>query len=339
MNRRELRSALDVATGVVKAHDTRRRELRQLQQRLHSTSGELRSWSRQANVQGFGVALRTKGNVRTRELVLKVYVTKKRPLEDVEHPIPRTIRIPGVRGRVPIDVEEIGEVRLHAPQLGWQRPASPGYSVGPAGTGAGTFGCLVRRYSEPESLFMLSSCHVLTGDGALDVGAPIAQPAPMDGSGARNPIATLDSYVPIAYQADGYPNRVDAAIARITDASAVVPALAGLDAPRGVNTAVRAGMRVRLSGRSSGVTTGVVRDADFRIVVDYPLPGGGTTPVGFSDQVLCDQFAREGDSGAAVIDADGNIVGLHCLGSRTVSVFNKIENVLSELNCWVVNVR
>jgi hypothetical protein len=184
----------------------------------------------------------------------------------------------------------------------------------------------------------LSNFHVLTGNGRFGKETKIFQPSPSDGPTLGLTFATLLDWVPINYQTAGYPNRVDAAIARVLDSASVTSSIHGLNAPVGVNQVITERMPVQIVGSQSDPGRGTVTDPDCRLIVDYPLPQGGTIPVGFSDQVLCTRYSVQGDSGSAVLDSAKNVVGLHFMGSDEWSAFNKIDNVMAALDLRLVTV-
>ncbi len=95
-------------------------------------------------------------------------------------------------------------------------------------------------------------------------------------------------------------------------------------------------MKVQKTGRTTDHTIGIIRDIDFRATISYRNQGGGTVRVGFRDQVLCSRYTSDGDSGSAVLNLSGKVVGLHFAGSATASVFNKIGNVLDAMNLEIV---
>jgi len=72
------------------------------------------------------------------------------------------------------------------------------------------------------------------------------------------------------------------------------------------------------------------------MALNYKKPGGGSGRVGLQDLVLCTRFTDGGDSGSAVLDMNKRIVGLHFAGSPSSSIFNKINNVLTQLDIDVV---
>lgn len=114
-------------------------------------------------------------------------------------------------------------------------------------------------------------------------------------------------------------------------AADAVSAIRLIGIPKGVNTAVKRDMQVQKTGRTTDYTIGVVKDVNYRTALNYSKPGGGRGRVGFKDQVLCTRFTAGGDSGSAVCNMKGEIVGLHFAGSPSSSVFNKIANVLAAL--------
>ncbi len=62
-----------------------------------------------ANVVGIGVGLRQRGGVRTREVALVVMVSQKVPRAQLR---PADV-IPAELDGVPVDVQEVGEIRVH----------------------------------------------------------------------------------------------------------------------------------------------------------------------------------------------------------------------------------
>ncbi len=95
-------------------------------------------------------------------------------------------------------------------------------------------------------------------------------------------------------------------------------------------------MQVQKTGRTTDYTVGVIQDIDYRLPLDYKRPGGGTGRVGLRDQVLCTRYTDAGDSGSAVLNMQGKVVGLHFAGSPSTSIFNRIQDVLDALKIEVV---
>ncbi len=124
----------------------------------------------------------------------------------------------------------------------------------------------------------------------------------------------------------GRTNLVDAGIAEPIREDAVSPDVLEIG---GISGAVEAeiGMRVRKSGRTSGLTTGRVTAIDGVVRVDY----GGPHAV-FRRQVVSDLVSKGGDSGSVVVDGSRRAVGLLFAGSAVSSLLNPIDAVLKELD-------
>ncbi|HEY8416666.1 MAG TPA: hypothetical protein VIK93_01380 [Limnochordales bacterium] len=253
---------------------------------------------------------------------------------------------------------------LMQPRTARMRPAPPGVSIGHVGISAGTFGAVVRD-AETGELLILSNNHVLANqtdgaDGRAAVGDAILQPGPYDGGNvARDVIGHLVRYVPVraaagppacpiarrAQQAvnavlrlvlpgyrvqlvrlDEADNLVDGAVARPVAAAAVTPVILDVGPVRGVAEA-QLGMKVKKSGRTTGLTTGEVTALGATVTVAL---GGGVT-ARFSDQVVTTPLAQPGDSGSLVLDETNRAVGLLFAGSEQATICNRIQNVLEAL--------
>jgi hypothetical protein len=220
------------------------------------------------------------------------------------------------------------------------RPAIPGFGLGHLNVTVGTFGCLVRKRGNPAALYILSNSHVLADEGVGQIGDKIIQPGDADGGASpADVIAELAEWAPFQFTATGYPNLVDAAIAKVKQARLVTSAVRLIGVPKGTSRTVRRGMRVQKTGRTTDYTTGVIKDINYRLALTYKKPGGGSGRVGLRDQVLCTRYTAGGDSGSAVFNSSGKIVGLHFAGSPSTSIFNRIENVLAALDIEVVTTR
>ncbi|MBE0476688.1 MAG: hypothetical protein IBX62_06315 [Coriobacteriia bacterium] len=236
------------------------------------------------------------------------------------------------------------------------RPAPGGVSVGHVAVTAGTLGCLVRRGGE---ILILSNNHVLAVSNAASPGDTILQPGPYDGgSDPGDAIALLDAFVPIrlaegpsscplaagaaralnalarlfgsdtrlrAVSLAAPENLVDAALGAPLDPSLVSPEILGVGTPQGAASG-ELGMRVRKSGRTTGLTEGRIEQVDVTVDVTY-----GERTARFADQLMAGAMSAGGDSGSVVLDGTGAAVGLLFAGSETSTIVNRIENVLTAL--------
>jgi hypothetical protein len=281
---------------------------------------------------GVGIGERITDGRLTGETALKLYVRRKLP----KRQLTAIHRLPTAYRGLPIDVEEIGQIRPlldTADPRAIRTPAQPGCSVGFEYPGnqqfmAGTIGALVR--DSAKDLCILSNSHVLAFEGKLPLGSPIYQCGLLDLPTGAQPrqIASLSQFAPL-----NVPNlRVDAAIAKLTSPGLAVPEILGIGKPKGTATA-QANMSVHKMGRTTGYSVGLVMNTDTNITVDYDT--GSYT---FFDQIIISSqdgsvFCDTGDSGALVVDrASGNAVGLLCAASATHGIVNHIEFVMSALN-------
>jgi len=317
---------------------------------LVSTREELHA---RANVVATGIGYKVSDGVRTDELAIVCSVVEKVPATALAT---RDLVPPSVGG-FPTDVVATGEIRaLRTPTERW-RPVPGGVSAGHERITAGTLGCIVHRGDE---LLLLSNNHVFacTNDGAP--GDAILQPGPIDGGTAADRIATLDRFVRIAMAGEesscalakgvastlnalarlagsnarlravsqsSAANLVDAATARPDDPSQISEEILGIGRIGGQGTA-ELGMRIRKSGRTTGLTVGEIEQVDVTVDVGY-----GTDRIArFSDQLMAGPMSQGGDSGSAVVDLGNNIVGLLFAGSETSTLVNRIEHVFAGLD-------
>jgi hypothetical protein len=296
-----------------------------------------RDWVHGSGVQGLGIGDKLTHGEPTGELALRVYVEKKKPTANVDHPVPKVVVVPGV-GEGITDVIELGRI---VPELFTERvrPAMPGSGLGHTAVTVGTFGCLVRKKGDANGLYVLSNAHVLANEGIAVPGDGILQPGSVDGGTVdEDSFARLSDFVPFEFTETSFPNLVDAAIAKVRRRTWAGPKLRILDiAPAGVSKTVRRGMHIKKVGRTTDYTTGVIADVHLRLALKYHRRSGpGRGRVGFRDQVLCTRYSAGGDSGSVILNSNDKIVGLHFAGAASGSVFNRITHVLELLDIEVV---
>ena len=331
---KDLLLALDLITAPELPHI-----VRGFQAEAVKIQAKAKPWVMGKGIQGIGIAEKISDGEKLGVLAIKVYVAKKLPKSKVEDLVPKDLCVPGVEARIATDVQEIGVVTKE-PNTIRVRPGYPGFGLGHVKIKVGTFGCLVRKKSDPNTLYILSNSHVLADEGTGSVGDPVIQPGAYDGGTApADAVAELSQWVPFNFTSAGFTNTVDAAIAKVKNKASVTSAIRLLGVPAGVNMRIRRAMRVQKTGRTTDYTQGIIQDINYRMALDYKRPDGGTGRVGFQDLVLCTRFTDGGDSGSAVLDMKKKVVGLHFAGSPSSSIFNKIGNVLSLLDIAVVTTK
>lgn len=307
-----------------------------------------------ANVVATGIGYKVSDGERTGQIGIICSVTEKVPASALS----ASDVIPKELGGFATDVVATGPFRaLALPTERW-RPALGGVSIGHTSVTAGTLGCLVRR---GDQIFILSNNHVLADCNAAAPGDAILQPGPIDGGTSADRIATLERFVPMAMagQQDSTcalaeavasalnalarafgsnarlravserstVNLIDAAIARPDDPALVSAEILGIGPIAGVARA-ELGIAVRKSGRTTGLTAGEIEQVDVTVDVGY----GSGRVARFADQLMAGRMSQGGDSGSAVLDDAGNIVGLLFAGSESTTLINRIEHVFAGLD-------
>ncbi len=314
------------------------------------------------NVVGVGVGYKESLEASTGapKLGVVVLVRHKIPENELEaHNV-----VPKDLDGVVTDVIEVGDLRL----LGRTErgvPAQPGVSIGHYKITAGTFGAVVKDRQTGEPL-ILSNNHVLANgtngrDNRAKLGDPILLPGPHDGGTLENDVVgKLYRFKPVTkvltqsscakaaaaeFWANAFcqlvaprysvkllrrassENTIDAALAKPVDPNRLNPQILDVGPVRGVAEA-EVGMPVIKSGRTTGVTTGTVKAVNATVQVDM---GDGDEAV-FHDQIIATPMSQGGDSGSLVLDNQRRAIGLLFAGSDKTTVFNKIQNVMEELD-------
>lgn len=328
---RDLMIALEMLTEGADAALPRSIRTESLESASEALREKTHGWTMGPGIQGVGIGEKITERKKTQELVLKVYVKEKKPKSECRNPVPTQVRVPEI-GALPTDVEEIGEVEVEVFRSR-VRPAMPGCGLGHLGVTVGTFGCVVRKRSRDGALYVLSNSHVLANEGIAAIGDKIVQPGRADGGKLPGDVlGTLAEFVPFQFTSTGFPNLVDAAIAKVPKSRVIKQIrILGIQ-PAGVSRTVRRGMRVKKVGRTTDLTIGEVRDVNYRLALNYKKTPTRRGRAGLRDQVLCTRYTAGGDSGSAVLNTRNNIVGLHFAGSPSTSIFNKIRNVFRLLD-------
>jgi len=333
----ELREALEIVAEGARARisENRKRELfgSRYKQRMNAIRAKHRKWVGAWSVQGIGVAAKKKKGQKTGELAIVVFVDAKQARAKLRHPVPRSFHLPGL-GRIKTDVWPIGELVKHDfPNR--VRPAMPGCSIGHKGLGSeGTLGLVVRKKdgNDPH-LYVLSNSHVLALDGLGRRGDAVLQPGRGDAIGHRhNKIAELAAWVRFDFRTQGFPNEVDAAIARVTRKKYVSKKIRLINrTPIRCSAVIREGMHVHKVGRTTDDFGGKVLCEHVKVWLRHSQTTKKSAYIGFDDQVLCERYASPGDSGSAVLNDNDEVIGLHAAGTDSTCSFNRIDRVFELL--------
>lgn len=277
------------------------------------------------NVTGLGVGYKIIQGRRTDAVCLRVYVSRKVPETDLQ---PSEVLPREVEG-IPVDViEAVFEIQPNgtSPDDHQERhdPLLGGISVGNLDTGhTGTLGGWAVDNSSGE-LLILGNWHVLCGGLDCAVEDRLVQPGPGDGGSESDAVARLRRWA--------LTELVDAAVGRLTGNRALLQRALGLGPVSDVREPVL-GLPVKKSGRTTGVTTGIIADEQASLVV-HGYPDGPRT---FHNQIVIesnnnDDVSQPGDSGSFWLDEANWLVGLHFAGSPGRAGANRMLAVLDALN-------
>ncbi len=310
------------------------------------------------NVVATGIGYKTSGGKKTGELCIVCSVGLKVAAASLDE----NELIPPFMDGIPTDVKPVGLIRALQSPTGRFRPAPGGVSTGHIHVSAGTLGCLVRK---GDKVLILSNNHVLANSNQAQRGDIIIQPGLHDGgSVSTDHIASLTEFVPIHFEnersrrlfASGLTglynffarlsgsrsrlysrkgsqpeNLVDCAIAEPVDPEDVKNEI--LEAGKITGTACGTlDMKVKKSGRTTGLTTGVVEQVDVTVRVNF---GAGKTAL-FTDQLMTGAMSQGGDSGSVVLNEKNEVVGLLFAGSTTTTIINRIQNVIKLLDVELI---
>ena len=291
------------------------------------------------NVMGIGLGRKLVKGKLTDVPCVRFYVERKLDKQAIS----KEFMLPQRIGQVATDVIASGRFWAYAgasKERSLLRPARPGCSIGFAFTGAqsgnimaGTFGAVVESGGKR---FILSNNHVLAHENALPLGSTIFQPGLLDKNTPQtDKIGKLSKFVTLE---TANPNHVDCAIAEILEnnlvSPTVMPKVNKLKSGQPVVATV--GMRVEKTGRTTGYTSGTIRDISANVKVGYDL---GTLT--FEDQIIIvggtKSFSDAGDSGSLIVEQKSKRpVGLLFAGSDSHTIANHIEDVLQQLNVSIV---
>ncbi|WP_102796204.1 trypsin-like serine protease [Bowmanella denitrificans] len=327
MNRSTRKKLNKVTRMLCEGKDAKGLTSRDRQQAAHLQHGHA-AWLEQANVQGLAVDTKKVAFQDTGQPCIQVYVDKKRPVHELSEPIPQKLQLED-GSEVPLDVQEIGQLQLHNQLELPQRPVFAGLSVASIHRYPGTIGLIVQSINTPGDKYILSCAHVLSPFSDQQ-DKRVLQPAPQDFSQAEHDFTVADyvASIPLYFSTSGYPNRFDAALAKLRPGVDVLAELPYIGALNGVSAQIRHQAMVRMVGKVSGFSSGTVLNNNFYARLPYYNGNGQKFQAGFRELVLCSRYAQPGDSGAAIVGPGGRLLGIHMAGSNSHSVFCRILPVL-----------
>lgn len=292
------------------------------------------------------------------KLTAIIMVEKKLPLSALK---PEDIIANKIHS-LPTSVLQVGHIKaLAKARTDKWRPAPGGVSIGHYQITAGTLGYAVKEKGSEVPL-ILSNNHVIANSNKAKLGDKILQPGPYDGGTSEDQIGYLFRFVEIDFgedEPDSCPfaetyikignrlsklfkskqviftkkinaqaiNYVDAALAMPVNQSLLTNDILEIGQVVGTREPF-IGMKVRKSGRTTGLLSSTIKLLHATLTVDY---GEGRKAV-FQDQIVTGYMSAGGDSGSLGVDGTSNkAFGLLFAGSSQTTIFNPIDKVIDAL--------
>jgi hypothetical protein len=280
------------------------------------------------DVTAVGLGGRERAGRPTGEIVIKVFVKRKKPAAEV----PPDQLIPASFEGVPTDVVEMGPMVPHLDEVpGAHHPEDmPGDNThtNPLEGGmllgcrapdhhgkTGTLGCLARDKADGTAVYALTNQHVVAdSEGKISLSRPFLR---LD----KTPDPGLDSFDPLGYTAAATRDQtIDAALLRIDAGFEWLPKIKQIGFVRGTHEvdlaeSVTLAYRVRKFGARTGLTGGIViaiaveRVNVFDVYLKFDMIIRPNRPAAPHENDSA-YFSYFGDSGSVVVNDDDEIVGL-----------------------------
>ncbi len=202
------------------------------------------------------------------------------------------------------------------------RPLKPGYSVGGERTTAGTLGAFARDSAGTAYALVPSFLALAEGDRVL-------QPGPLDGGRVSEDV--VGEFVDLPRLERRVPAANMVGLVRLSEEVGFETTIAGIGSIRGVCDPVE-GMRVRMLGRTSGVSEGVIQEVG--VSTPMALTEGS---VELTRAIQVSRISKAGDGGALVVDENGCAVGIVIGGSERQTLLAPVGDVLSQFRVELIH--
>jgi hypothetical protein len=270
---------------------------------------------RGAHLLGFGFGAKESEGKLTGDLAVRIYVTGKKTLGNLE----KWQRIPKEINGLPTDVVPLRRPRLHA-------LAAPGTGIRrqKAGSGVGSYGFTIEN-AETGKWFLVTAAHVIATDSnAGEEKTIVADHA------STQVLATLSDFEPLRTD---QPNSMDAAIAEISNKADILRSIPRIGPIAETQQESFLYQSVRKFGAITNHTLGVVVD------------GLSSLPLGpfVYDGLVCVKgcevhFSEQGDSGSVVVDAISHRpIGLITGGAGYETFITPIHRILTRFPGKIVS--
>lgn len=295
-------------------------------------------------VHSVGIGAKETGGKPTGEICIKVYVVRKKPEEEirVEERIPR--EIDGIitdvnEAPIPTILQTAGARPPFLEDEGRYRPLRGGIQIGRSGMGFGTLGCFFTVQDNPNLILGVTNHHVVNprcSDNAVD--ETVGQPEDTDSC-----FGCCSSVIGRVLR-NVCDNDLDIALIQISSGQEWLAEVQqmGFITGGGFVTAADAATltyQVRKRGRTTGLTGGVVEAVELSGVINNhdgtlfrnydhvmrirPNPDGAGAGTAFS---------APGDSGSAIVNESGQIVGIHFGGGAGAGLSIPLDLIVAKFD-------
>lgn len=298
-----------------------------------------------AHVVAVGMGKEEVEGQRTGKETLTALVAEKKPESELEEKDKIPKEVDGVKtdvieaGRIEIENEypvRPGQIETETRDIETNqkhRPYPQGSSIGHPDITAGTAGLLMWKRAEKEvgdqtivypEPVGVSNNHVVANSNKAEVGDIILQPGKYDGGkeiDGEYTVGQLEGYVPIEKE----DNLFDIGWYSLKEERIANSFVLGMGVPTEKATVEKGDLAKKGNTRTTGYREGEVIMTDARVNVKFP---DGIKE--FEDQIITKSISRGGDSGSAVFNDKGEIIGVLNAGSSRVTIVNKIDHILDE---------
>ena len=297
-------------------------EYRELVQRAAARLAKL------PGVHNIGIGGRERAGQPTGQLVLKVFLEKKRKPEDINP----SEMIPAEIEGLPTDVVETGPFKLSAAQgkppfpvqeaykqgdFGRERPIRGGTQLGAKGGPPmpGTLGFMARVTGDPKRIMAVTCFHAIYPTGVFELNRKCGQPNPEESS-----TKCCDNKIGLCV-AGHYDAQLDGALVRVDGGQewlAEIHQIGFIRGPHTISAAEAATLtfEVRKRGRTLRLTGGTVQSIVGNGTMNdpnmpaRPFTNGIVVKPNPSDVTTNPWFQQEGDSGAALVNDNNEVTGM-----------------------------
>lgn len=304
------------------------------------------------NVIGLGEGYKITDGKTTPEKAIMILVEKKEPKSQIskKNLVPDLVEDiqTDVYETGPIDIQPLGFLKRLFNKVETEdtlteltrksrwRPIPGGVSFGNALISSGTYSWKAKNLSD-GSIVSYTNAHVGASDLLKDMtyqrSRKLLQPGAYFGGNIKNDL--VGENIRFVKLNKGGNNWVDGCVGSILNQEDFADEILEIGVPSKVGTSIEAGLEIKKSGATTGLTRGNVVSINSIINVGY----GDLGIIRFVEQIVGTRMSAGGDSGSSMLaDGDQNtyrdneLLGVLFAGGPNATIFNPIWNFIKPLN-------